>query len=61
MYIRRTDGKIVLLDITKYVEEYDMYLKMWELIYNKKIKKEEINVLNNVVNYIVNCNFFLDI
>ena len=52
MYIRTIEGNIVLFDVTKYVNEYNMYFKLWELKYNKKLKEEEPNVLDLVVKYI---------
>ena len=52
MYIRTIEGNIVLFDVTKYVNEYNMYLKLWELKYNKKLEEEEENVLDLVVKYI---------
>ena len=52
MYIRTIEGNIVLFDVTKYVNEYNMYFKLWELKYNKKLKEEEANVLDLVVKYI---------
>ena len=52
MYIRTIEGNIVVFDVTKYINEYNMYLKLWELKYNKKLEEEEENVLDLVVKYI---------
>lgn len=59
MYIRTIEGNIVLFDVTKYVNEYNMYFKLWELKYNKKLKEEEPNVLDLVVKYIEGSSKFL--
>tara|TARA_B100001750_G_C15119870_1_gene404511 strand:+ start:227 stop:406 length:180 start_codon:yes stop_codon:yes gene_type:complete len=59
MYIRTIEGNIVLFDVTKYVNEYNMYFKLWELKYNKKLKEEEANVLDLVVKYIEGSSKFL--
>tara|TARA_B110001454_G_C12319305_1_gene267120 strand:- start:264 stop:443 length:180 start_codon:yes stop_codon:yes gene_type:complete len=59
MYIRTVDGNIILFDVTKYVNEYNMYLKLWELKYNKKLKEEEEDVLDLVVKYIEGSRKFL--
>ena len=37
MYIRTIEGNIVLFDVTKYVNEYNMYFKLWELKYNHHV------------------------
>ena len=59
MYIRTIEGNIVVFDVTKYVNEYNMYFKLWELKYNKKLKEEEPNVLDLVVKYIEGSSKFL--
>lgn len=59
MYIRTIEGNIVLFDVTKYVNEYNMYFKLWELKYNKELKEEEVNVLDLVVKYIEGSRKFL--
>ena len=59
MYIRTIEGNIVLFDVTKYVNEYNMYFKLWKLKYNKKLEEEEENVLDLVVKYIEGSRKFL--
>jgi hypothetical protein len=59
MYIRTVGGNIILFDVTKYVNEYNMYLKLWKLKYNKKLKEEEEDVLDLVVKYIEGSRQFL--
>ena len=59
MYIRTVEGNIILFDVTKYANEYNMYLKLWELKYNKKLKEEEKDVLDLVVKYIEGSSKFL--
>ena len=51
MYIRNWRGNIVEINENVYNNEYEFYIKLWQIKYNIKIKNK-IDIKQNIISYI---------
>lgn len=46
------EGKIIYFDVTKFNSDNEMYERLWKLLYNIDLPKEEVHFLDDIVDYV---------
>ena len=53
MWIRNYEGKLVYFDITKYHNEFDLYIKLWKIKFNVNLNEDQVDFNNELMQLII--------